>query len=328
MLTRRRLKNAAKRVLFSIHRAGLRAGVIILPNHYYVGISDVNVLRRTTDIWARRSKLVGVESDLDGQASRIRAVCSPFEAEYRSNPFYTDAVARGSGPGFGYIEAQTLHGVLRHFKPRQIIEVGSGVSTRCSLAATAINEREGAPRCDITCIEPYPSSWLENGEIRLIRDEVQRIDFKIFESLEPGSLLFVDSSHSVKVGGDVNYLILEVLPRLRAGVIVHFHDIYLPYDYARDVLTALEQPQETALLHAFLIGNRNVEILFSLSQLHYDRREYLKNVFPEYRAQQDSNGLRDHSDGTHAPIGEHFPSSTYLRIMHQFDDSHHNDPSC
>jgi hypothetical protein len=241
-------------------------------------------------------------------------VCARFEPEYRGNSFYREAVHRGDGPGFGYIEAQVLHGVIRHFKPRQIIEVGSGVSTRCSLAAAAMNEREGAPKTEIICIEPHPSLWLERAGIRLIRSEVQGVGFEIFEALESGSLLFIDSSHTVKVGGDVNYLILEVLPRLRNGVLVHFHDIYLPYDYARDALTSLEHPQETALLHAFLIGNRNVEILFSLSQLHYDRQESLLEVFPEYHPQSDSDGLCEGGYGSPEATGGHFPSSTYLRI--------------
>lgn len=318
MLTIRRLKNTAKRALFEVHRAALRAGVIILPNHYYVGIADVNTLRRTTEIWARRSELLGVDADLDGQVVRVRDICMPFEPEYRGNPVYKDAVSRGSGPGFGYIEAQALHGVVRHFKPRQIIEVGSGVSTRCSLAATAMNEHEGAPRYDIICIEPHPNPWLENREIRLIRSEVQSLGFELFEALEPGSLLFIDSSHTVKVGGDVNYLILEVLPRLRAGILVHFHDIYLPYDYARGALTSLEHPQETVLLHAFLIGNRNIEILFSLGHLHYDRRDCLLEVFPEYRPESDTNGLRAGGYGSVAAMGNHFPSSTYLRIVRGF----------
>jgi hypothetical protein len=318
MLTKRGLKDIAKRALFGFHRAALHAGVIILPNHYYVGIPDVNVLRRTTDTWARRSTLLGIDSDLDGQVVRIRNVCTPFEPEYRGNHFYKDAVSHGSGPGFGYIEAQALHAVVRHFKPRQVIEVGSGVSTRCMLAATATNEREGAPRCDIICIEPHPRPWLERGELRLIRSEVQRLGFELFEALEPGSLLFIDSSHTVKVGGDVNYLILEVLPRLRAGVLVHFHDIYLPYDYARNALRGIEHPQETALLHAFLIGNRNVEILFSLSQLHYDRRDCLLEVFPEYRPQPDWNGLHEGGYGSITATSEHFPSSIYLRIGRSF----------
>ena len=110
MLTKRALKDIAKRTLFEVHRAALHAGVIILPNHYYVGIPDVNALRRTTDTWARPY--------LDGQVVRIRDVCAPFEHEYRRNPFHKDAVSRCSGPGFGYIEDQAMHGVIRHFKPR------------------------------------------------------------------------------------------------------------------------------------------------------------------------------------------------------------------
>ena len=83
-----------------------------MPNHYYIGVPDINALRRTTDTWARRSELLGVNTDLDGQVIRIRDVCSSFEPEYRGNPYYKDAVSRGSGPGFGYIEAQALHGVV------------------------------------------------------------------------------------------------------------------------------------------------------------------------------------------------------------------------
>jgi hypothetical protein len=315
-LTKRELKDIAKRALFEVHRAALRAGVIVLPNHYYVGVPDVNALRRSAATWARRSELLGIDCDLDGQVARIRDICAPFEPEFRGNPFYEDAVSRSSGPGFGYIEAQALHGVVRHLKPRQIIEVGSGVSTRCSLAATAMNEEEGAPRCDVTCIEPHPSSWLESANIRLIRTEVQCLGFELFEALDAGSLLFIDSSHTVKVGGDVNYLILEVLPLLRAGVLVHFHDIFMPYDYARNALTSLEHPQETVLLHAFLIGNRNVEILFSLSHLHYDRSDCLLEIFPEYRPQPDSNGLREGGYGSFTAVSEHSPSSTYLRIRY------------
>lgn len=87
MLTKRGLKEIAKRALFEVRRAPLHAGVIILPNHYYIGVSDINALRRTTDTWARRSKLLGVDSDLDGRVICIRDVCAPFEPEYRSNPF-------------------------------------------------------------------------------------------------------------------------------------------------------------------------------------------------------------------------------------------------
>jgi hypothetical protein len=118
----------------------------------------------------------------------------------------------------------------------------------------------------------------------------------------------------VKAGGDVNFLILEVLPRLKPGVIVHFHDIYLPYDYQRDLLDTFMHWSETSLLRAFLINNSRARIFFSMSQLHYDRPDALRKAFPDYAPQTDVDGL---------VVGEvpfeksrrHFPSSTYIEIL-------------
>jgi len=311
----RKLRNLAKRLLLAVHKLGLRFGVAIVPNHYYTAVPDLNALACTEDVWAQRSELWGIDVDLDGQARRLAEICGPFEAEYRGNRTYADACARGAGAGFGYIEAQALHGVIRHLKPSRIIEVGAGVSTACMLDALVRNEREGAGRCEMVAIEPYPREWLRRAPVRLIERPVQEVELARFEALGAGDLLFIDSSHTVKVGSDVNHLILEVLPRLRRGVIVHFHDIYLPYGFPRDALATLSHPQETALLQAFLIGNPNVRILFSLSMLHYDRREVLKRVFPEYTAQRERGGLQDPSYRPFDEIAEHFPSSTYLEIL-------------
>lgn len=187
--------------------------------------------------------------------------------------------------------------------------MGSGVSTHCMLRALRQNEADGHAGSHMTCIEPNPSTPLEalaaEGAIELLPEPVQGVDMDRFEALEAGDLCFIDSSHAVKPGSDVNHLILEVLPRLRAGVIVHFHDIYLPYDYPRDVLRTLYHWQETALLRAFLIGNAGVDILFSLSQLHYDAPDK-REVFPEYEPQADVDGMATEHSG-------HFPASTYLR---------------
>jgi hypothetical protein len=141
------------------------------------------------------------------------------------------------------------------------------------------------------------------------------LPFRFFTNLEKGDLLFIDSSHTVKPGSDVNYIILEILPRLNKGVIVHFHDIFLPYDYQRDVLTNYFQWCETALLRAFLINNNKTKITFCLSMLHYDRQDSLKEVFPEYQPQNDVNGL---TYGIYEPftaINEHFPASIYIQIL-------------
>jgi hypothetical protein len=145
----------------------------------------------------------------------------------------------------------------------------------------------------------------------LIEAPVQTVPFEKFRELAAGDFLFIDSSHAVRPGGDVNYMILEVLPRLAPGVIVHFHDIFLPYDYPRNVLRTYFQWMETSLLRAYLIHNAQARIVFCLSQLHYERQKVMKEVFPEYVPAPDEDGLEitSGSNGGRA----HFPSSIYIR---------------
>jgi hypothetical protein len=300
-------KNVAKRLLHRVHEIGLNFGLIILPNHYYVPFPDLRVLRRTRARWARRSAMAGVDVDLDRQEHALREMVKPFAAEYRGNRAYNHAVGGLFGPGYGYIEALALHGVIRSLKPRRIIEIGSGVSTYCMLEAIKKNgpERQTA----VTCIEPHPRGWLRQAPVKLIESPLQEVPAEVFSALDEGDFLFIDSTHTVRVDGDVNRIVLELLPSLMPGIVVHFHDIFLPYDYQLDADETIFQWMETALLHAFLIGNRGVEILFCLSQLHYDRRDALREVFPEYVPHEDVNGLITGA----FDLTKHFPTSLYLR---------------
>jgi hypothetical protein len=311
-ISKARLKRAALR----IHKLGLGLGVQIVPNHYYSPVPNILELKDTLDLWAKPSTLPGVAADLDQQAERLKSICVPFMNEYAGNKVYREAVTEKSGPGYGYIEAQCLHAVIRHFKPSTVVEVGSGVSSWCTLAALALNRQENGFPGRLISIEPHPSDRLRGlPEIELIEKEVQRVPMETFTSLREGDLLFIDSSHTVKPAGDVNFLILEVLPRLQPGVIVHFHDIYFPYDYPRDTLNTFLHGMETSLLRAFLVHNDRVKILFCLSQLHYERGEALKEVFPEYVHQADERGLQlEDCKPFESPDG-HFPSSIYLQIQ-------------
>ncbi len=306
------LRKMTKGLVSEMHRTALKAGIVVLPNHFYAPVADVHELRRTQSSWARRSSMLGVDVDLARQIAALNDMVLPFEPEYRGNATYSEGVAGGAGPGFGYIEAQALHGVLRSLKPRRIIEVGSGVSTHCAMHAVGLNAKEGRP-ATITCIEPYPSAFLQQaaatGAVELVKSPVQALDPDFFLGLEAGDLLFIDSTHAVKPGGDVVYLYLEVLPRLKPGVTVHIHDIYLPYVYQRDVLSALFQWSETALLQALLTNNAHLSIVFCLSQLHYDAPETLAAVFPEYDPQPAADGLVEPG----AP--GHFPASIYLKTL-------------
>jgi hypothetical protein len=273
-------------------------------------------LQSTREVWAKKSELPGVVVDLHAQAANLKDIRLSYQVEYAGNQFYKQAVSDHFGPGYGYIEAQALHGFIRHYKPKQIIEVGSGVSTYCMLKASEINARETGQAAKIVSIEPYPSNRLRTLlGIELITQKVQNVPFEAFTALGANDLLFIDSSHTVKAGIDVNYLILEVLPRLQSGVLVHFHDIYLPYDYQRDVTRTFLYWAETSLLRAFLIFNSHVKIVVCLSHLHYDRQDVLRDVFPEYHPQADVNGLSSETYTAFSAIPEHFPSSTYLQVQ-------------
>ena len=312
---RRRIRNLLKRSFLTLFKVMERLGLHVTPVHYYSPLPDTSHLARTRHEWARASEMPGVPSDPDAQAERLARVCRPYRHEYAGNAHYLAGMSRSCGPGYGYIEAQALHAVIRHLKPGRIVEVGSGVSTYCMLQARELNRLEGADSA-IICIEPHPSEQLMGTPgVELRRQPVQTVPVAHFEKLAAGDFLFIDSSHAVRAGSDVNFLILEVLPRLRAGVWVHFHDIYLPYDYERSLLKTFLFSSETTLLRAFLTHNPRVRIVFCLSQLHYERRDALRELFPEYDPEPDEHGLLTGDRTPFEDEARHFPSSIYLQIL-------------
>lgn len=294
------------------HRAFVllqRAGINLLPAHFYSCVPDVDDLGRRSD-WRRPRTMYGInQRSVEGQLALLGEWILPQRDHLQRRSIHGDAIVGGGGDGgYGEIEADVLFGFIATRKPRRVIQIGCGVSTAVMLMAA---ERAGyAP--EIVSIEPYPSAWLRDaaagGRIRLVAEPAQAIDVDILADLGDGDLLFIDSTHAVKPGSEVNYLIHEVLPRLRAGVWVHFHDIYFPYDYTRDVLSGdMFFPQESTLLYAFLAGNARCRLEVSLSMVHYAAAQGLQRLIPKYRPSAQTDGLASGHDG-------HFPSSAWLSI--------------
>jgi hypothetical protein len=286
-----------------------RLGLHVLPRHYYTPIPDHGWLQRNKSFWARPTDLTQLEWNLDGQVEWLKETCVPFYNEVKGLGIFREAANFGYGPGYGAIESQVLHCFIRSKRPPKIVEVGSGVSTVCALRAVEMNRRNGAPaETQITCIEPYPNPKLAALEnITLLKQMLQETDFKVFEDLGQGDLLFIDSSHAVKPGSDVVMLMLEVIPRLRPGVTIHVHDVYLPFTYPRDLLDNYFGWQETALLLALLKGNPHLQVACSLSALHYDRQQALREILSDYVPEPEVGpGL-----GSNGSTG-HFPSSAWL----------------
>jgi hypothetical protein len=304
----RRAKNRIKWFLVKAFHLGQKLGVDILPRHFYSEIPDIGKLKRTLD-WKRPYSMVGVAgADLDEQLEFVRAVVSPSLIEHPlRGEVYTNACARNGEEGYGPIEADFLYTFVRTQRPSRIIQVGCGVSTAVLLMAG----QDAGYRQEITCVDPYPTPFLDAvakaGEINLIRKPVEILEYSFVDTLGDGDLFFVDSTHTLGPAGEVSRIVLEILPRLRVGVRVHFHDIYFPYDYPGDLLsTAQFFPHESVLLHAFLAGNIRFRLLAALSMLHHARPGHLKELLPNYVPQGQEDGLRTGPG--------HFPSSAYLLV--------------
>lgn len=305
-----------KRLAFAGHRAAARLGLHVVPRHYYSPVADLAELAATRARWARPSAMPGVEWDLEAQERCLREICAPWRGEYAANEAYRAGVAGGFGPGYGPVEAQALHAAVRHLRPARVVEVGSGVSTLVMREAARRNESDGAPRTRMTCIEPFPSPALRALEgVELVPERVQDVPFERFEALGAGDLLFIDSSHQAKAGSDVVHLFLEVLPRLRAGVVVHVHDVYLPFDYSPLELSTLWHWNETAFLHAFLVHNAHVRVLFCTSAFHHERPYVLGELFPGYDPEPVADGLVGADVGPLEYPKRHLPCAIYLEMQ-------------
>ena len=130
---------------------------------------------------------------------------------------------------FPRLDAAAAYAIVRMTRPRRILEVGSGHSTRFLARAVA----DGALGSEIMSIDPEPRASLPTV-VHWLQMPVQACDVQLFQSLAPGDILFIDSSHQVKPASDVQFLLDEALPRLASGVRVHFHDVFLPDDYPPD----------------------------------------------------------------------------------------------
>jgi hypothetical protein len=216
----------------------------------------------------------------DDQLQLLRRLAK-WGAEMRDTPstiidprsYYWD------NPAFNATDATIYHAIIREFRPDNILEVGSGYSTLVATRAAKMNGNT-----HVSCIEPYPLDFLRTNGLAiksLIETPVQQVPLNEFERLGPNDVLFIDSTHVCKPQSDVNYLILQVLPRLRPGVLVHFHDIFLPWDFPKHWITEKRLFwNEQYLLLAFLLYNESFEVQLGTQYLGLNHEAELRAAFP------------------------------------------------
>ena len=262
-----------------------KQGIHLTPNHFYSPIPDTGELQ--TRPATRQSGMVGIDWRVERQLHLLKNVFPTFAEEYNAipqeaSPDLPPYAFHFDNGMYDFMDALVLYCMIRHLQPRLVLEVGSGYSTRLSAQAAL---RNGGT--EVVAIEPYPDPVLQAGFpglSSLVTKRIEQVEFSQFAQLGENDILFIDTSHVVKTGGDVNYLYLEVLPRLRKGVVVHIHDIFLPEDYPLWWMTERTLFwNEQYLLQAFLTDNTDFQILFANNFLRLNYLAQVKETFPACR---------------------------------------------
>jgi predicted O-methyltransferase YrrM len=289
-----------------LRRLGERYGYAVIAHS---AVSPIPKVPEADDpIWSRRSSMPGVQFDLDSQLGFIAEHLAPYIQEFGRD-------VRGAGFDvwnklYKGGDAEVLYALLRHLQPKRVLEIGSGNSTLIASAAMAANGRDGSPG-ELVAVDPTPTVALDpqptirkeggaagwfaqvpgreapiDGLTRIERIDCRELPLDRFEALQSGDVLFIDTNHVVKLDSEVNWLFLEVLPRLAPGVWVHLHDIHLPYEYPPYYPLLAGFLTEQYLLQAFLAGSTwRVEL--ALAALFRDRHDELVELIPSLKEDVD-----------------------------------------
>jgi hypothetical protein len=252
------------------------------PGHYYSPLPDLRDIRNNTGKTGIRKELGGIPQNLDDQLSLLADL-----GKHTNNAHYynQNGESRYSHPNgyYPFGDALLLHGILKKYRPARIIEIGSGFSTAAMLDA---NQQYFAHQIKLTVVDPFPERLLklcsreDLDRIEVIKMPVQHVDPSLFQALSANDLLFIDSSHVSKFNSDLNFILFEVLPILSKGVIIHFHDIYWPFEYPLELYVKGIAWNEAYLLRAFLQFNGSFSILLFPQFLMMNAYEQVKQQFP------------------------------------------------
>ena len=244
--------------------------------HYYQPIIKLDMLPPNYN--HNENPLIGINLNIGNQLDLLNKFHYneeleriPYDKTNESEPYYNSL----NFPS--YSDAEILYNMIRYFKPTKIVEIGYGQSTKFIQLAIEENRQETGNKTEHICIEAFEQQLpLEKSSLTIIRERVEHLDLSIFSRLSENDILFIDSSHVIRTGGDVVFEYLNIIPSLKKGVIVHSHDIFLPYEYP---LKWIDERKffwnEQYILQALLSHSSRYKILLSLNFL---TRHYKLNV--------------------------------------------------
>jgi predicted O-methyltransferase YrrM len=262
--------------------------LFVPPGHFYSPIVNPDDGKRHYAALARAPRpkgLAGINVNRAAMIELWRAFVPlfetiPFEAEKTGAFRY-----KFDNPSYSWGDGSVLNAMLRHFRPKRLIEIGSGWSSACTLDTVQFHLNS---ECELTCIEPYPQllqSLLKDSDlsVQLIRKPVQMVSLETFDALQEDDFLFIDSTHVLRTGSDVCYELFEIMPRLAPGVLVHIHDMFWPFEYPPK--WALEENRswsEIYAVRAFLTDNPHWRVLMFNDYLVHFERSLIENTYPAF----------------------------------------------
>lgn len=258
------------------------------PGHFYSPIVSFKTIKnRAHEIFDIKSnEIPGInlyETEqlelLEKLAKMYSSVPFPEEKTANFRYFYKNSY-------YSYSDAIFLHLMIRFFKPKSIIEIGSGFSSALMLDTNNLFFENSI---DLTFIEPYTErlfALLTNKDkenTNIIVDNLQNVDLEIFDKLNANDILFIDSTHVSKTGSDVNRIIFQILPRLKKGVLIHFHDIFFPFEYPLHWVKNRSGFgwNEIYILKSFLMYNADYKIVMFNTFLEHFHKELFSKTMPD-----------------------------------------------
>jgi hypothetical protein len=253
--------------------------VSVIPHHYYEPVVLASDLIIDPDT---KRNLPGIDLNAEGQLALISKF--DYRIELEAIPFDSKEVGAfcWRNPSFTMGDAEMFYNIIRYFKPRRIFEIGAGNSTLIARLAIAQNLRDDSSySCWHVCVEPYEQPWLEAHEIEVRRERVERIPLDFLTQLDERDILFIDSSHVVRTQGDVVFELLQLVPAVKPGVLVHIHDIFTPRDYPKNwILYYRHMWGEQYLLEALLSFNKEFEVIAAVNWLAHEHKDKLLEACP------------------------------------------------
>jgi hypothetical protein len=242
----------------SVLKAFQAEGLSLSYNHYYSVIPDLNHLPQ--NLWDGQGySRAWSEIKADDYRPLLNRILN-YVAEIAETPSRAETGFFWDNPMFPPLDAIAYYGIIRDIKPSKVLEIGSGYSTHLAVRALEQNGQG-----TVTCVEPFPEPFLlelKRDILSIDSSTVQDAPLSIFESLRSGDVLFIDTSHTIKTGSDVNYILFEVLPRLASGVWIHIHDFFAPFEYPKhwfDDIGIIWNEQYAIL--AFLMNNDRYKVV-------------------------------------------------------------------